>query len=384
MERVDADRVKLRDPLRESDRADSPWAPAAASHEVVRDLRLHEIELEMQNEELLLHKLELELQNEELRGFHQELDATWKQIDTLVAERTRELERKLRQLAAEARARSQSETALRLAYEELERLKNRLQAENAYLLQEAERYRGTDVQPSETLLLDRLKPQIDRAAAGNHPVLVTGEVGVGKKGVIWAIHQRGARRHRPLVTVNCTLPAVELLECQLLGRDQDFGKEVWAPWQGRLQLAEQGDLFMEEAGALPKDLRNQLVDIARKGQFQPQGSARTVPLSARILCTTIRDLDEERRTGRVEEGLIEDLNMQVLQVPPLRERREDIPALARIFVAWFNRMYGKAVEHIPEAVLGGWMQRDWPCNVRELRHTVERAVVRSTGTTLEP
>ena len=371
-------------PLQAEGSKRAAWAVEvpAAPPGMTRDLRLHEIELEMQNEELLLHKLELELQNEELLGAHHELDASWKQIDTLVGERTAELSRMVQHLSAEVEVRSRTERALRQACEELERVKNRLQTENAYLQQEAERDGGIGLRSAENLLLARLRPQIDQAAAGDHPVLVAGEPGVGKMSILRAIHQRGPRRHRPMFTVDCTMQPVELLECMLFGRDQGPAPEAWSPWLGWLELAGPADLHLEEASALPPALRERILATMRERRFHPQHSARARLLEARLLCTTSRGLEALRRQGTFWDGLVEGL--QVLDVPPLRERLEDLPALAEMFVAWYDRKYGKAVQRVPEAVLDAWRRRDWPFNVRELRQEVERAVLRSPGPTLEP
>jgi DNA-binding NtrC family response regulator len=356
----------------------------ASPEDLVHELRLHEIELEMQNEELLLHKLELELQNEELRGFHQGLDATRHRVDVLVAVGIAELQETVRRLSEEVVAHRQAEHGLHQARAEQERQQARLQAENAYLRQEVERYQGPCVRPSEHLLLARLLPQIEQAAAGDHPVLVVGETGVGKKGVVRAIHQRGARRNRSMVSVECTLLPAELLDCTLFGRDRGPAPDGRAPWLGRLELAEQSDLFLNEVGALPMDVRARLLDALRNRRFHPQDGERVVSLGARILAATSRNLEDLGREGRLQDDLVADLELQVLHVPPLRERREDIPALAEIFVAWYNRKHCRAVERIPEATLDRWMGQDWPCNVRELRFTVERAVVRSSGSRLEP
>ncbi len=143
-------------------------------------------------------------------------------------------------------------------------------------------------------------------------------------------------------------------------------------------------MLLEEVGALPMGVRARMLDSLRERRFHPLGSDRTVPLNARILATTARDLDEVRREGRFQDDTVADLNLQIVHVPPLRERREDIPALVKIFVAWYNRKYCRTVERIPETVQNQWVRQDWPGNVWDLRYTVERAVVRSTGSTLEP
>ncbi|MGA2079392.1 MAG: sigma 54-interacting transcriptional regulator [Holophaga sp.] len=362
--------------------ATAPQLDAGESGDLVQSLALHKIELEMQNEELQLHKLELELQNEELQDFHEELDESWKQIDQLVSERTLELHRAIKRLSSEVRVHNLAEAALRATCAEMQRLHAQLQAENAYLLQASARYANFGVLTGSSPALVRLREEIEAAAARDMPVLVAGEPGAGKGVVALAIHNRSERKHRLLVTVDCTLQPATLLEAQLFGRDAGPALEAHGQWMGRLELADQGTLFLHEGGAMPPELRARMIQVMRKGEYSPLGSSRTLRLGARIIAATARDLAEAERAGRFDPGMFEGLDVQVLRVPPLRERREDIPLLAETFVAWFNRKHGRRVASIPPAVLDDLAARPWPCNVGEFKGVVERAVLASPGEVL--
>jgi transcriptional regulator with GAF, ATPase, and Fis domain len=363
-------------------RARGSAAPALEEgepQELVQELRLQKIELELQQDELLLHKLELELQNEELQGFHQEMDASWKQIDQLVSERTGELRRLVKRLSTEVRLRNQAEAALRGTCAEMGRLRDRLQAENAFLHQEIDRHHTLGTLTGDSRAMAGLRSGIAAAAAEGTPVLLLGEPGTGREEVARAIHNQGARWHRALVAVDCTLLPAELLEGQLFGRDQGPSLGATGQWLGRLELADQGTLFLDEIGALPARVRSKLAQVFAEGQFRPLGGSRALRAGARIIAATA--------LAKESDGAPQDLfggqTVRILAVPALRERREDIPALVESFVAWFNRRHCRHILTIPDRVMEALAGRDWPGNVRELRAAVEAAVLRCPGPVLE-
>jgi sigma-54 specific flagellar transcriptional regulator A len=221
---------------------------------------------------------------------------------------------------------------------------------------------------------------IDRVAASNCTVLVTGESGTGKEMVVSALHDASPRKHAPLVTVNCGAIPEALLESELFGHAKGAFTGAHAARQGRVAAAEGGTLFLDEVGELPLALQVKLLRLLQQREYSPVGDDRTSKCDIRIVAATNRDLEADVRAGLFREDLYYRLNVIHVQLPALRERREDIELLARHFLTVHAERAGRSdlTGFAPEAktTLIGF---DWPGNVRALENAIERAVLLSTG-----
>jgi transcriptional regulator with GAF, ATPase, and Fis domain/CHASE1-domain containing sensor protein len=305
------------------------------------------------------------------------------QLDRLVVERTEELTRANAQLHLEITEREKAEESLRAAYMEISGLKDRLQAENVYLEKEvAQRHNFGDF-IGKSRRLGSLFDQIFQVAPMNATVLVLGETGTGKGVVARAIHSQSARKDRPMITVNCTALPSNLIESELFGREKGAFTGSNARQIGRFDLANGGTIFLDEIGDLALELQSKLLRVIQDGEFEMVGSPRTIKVDVRIIAATNRNLEEEIRKGNFREDLFYRLNVFPLNVPPLRERKDDIPLLVNHFVAKFNKKNGKSIETVSADLLKNMQDYRWPGNVRELESYIERAVIISQGTTLQ-
>jgi formate hydrogenlyase transcriptional activator len=206
-------------------------------------------------------------------------------------------------------------------------------------------------------------------------VLVLGETGTGKELIARAIHNVSPRCGCPFVKVNCAAIPFDLLESELFGHEQGAFTGAVAQKAGRIEMADTGTLFLDEIGDLPLALQPKLLRVLQEQEFERLGSCRTHHVSIRVLAATHRNLAQMVARNEFRSDLYYRLNVFPVLVPPLRERREDIPKLFLYFVEEFSRRMGKRIEQIPQAVMDAFSSYDWPGNVRELQNLVERAVV---------
>jgi formate hydrogenlyase transcriptional activator len=224
--------------------------------------------------------------------------------------------------------------------------------------------------------------QVRAAAPTDCTVLIEGETGTGKELIARAIHKYSARRSGNLVQVNCASIPRELIESDLFGHEKGAFTGAIAQKLGRFELAHNGTLFLDEVGDLPLDLQPKLLRALQEQEFERLGSTRTRRVNVRLVAATNRRLAQLVQEGRFRSDLYYRLNIFPISLPPLRERREDIPALARTFVNRAARKMGKDVRVIPEDTQEALVQHHWPGNIRELQNFIERAVILSTGYTL--
>jgi DNA-binding NtrC family response regulator len=210
-------------------------------------------------------------------------------------------------------------------------------------------------------------------------VLITGETGTGKELVARAIHDRSAQRDMPLIKVNCAAIPETLLESELFGHVRGAFTGATTTKKGKFALANGGSIFLDEIGTMSTALQPKLLRVLQEREFEPLGAERVERSDVRIIAATNRDLRQMVADGRFQEDLFYRLNVIPIAIPPLRERREDIPALVAYFVTKHAQRIGRQIERLGEGVLTGLQQYDWPGNVRELENTVERAVVLSQG-----
>jgi DNA-binding NtrC family response regulator len=213
-------------------------------------------------------------------------------------------------------------------------------------------------------------------------VLVQGESGVGKELVARAIHASGARAQEPFVAINCAAIPEQLIESELFGHERGAFTDAKAARTGRFEAAGQGSLFLDEISELPLHLQSKLLRVLQERSFERVGSLSPLPFRARLVCASNRDLASAVAAGTFREDLYHRVNIVTLQVPPLRERRDDIPELVQALVQRANREVGKAITSVELAVLNRLKSRDWPGNVRELEHVIKRSVLVARGPVL--
>ncbi len=215
-------------------------------------------------------------------------------------------------------------------------------------------------------------------------VLIQGETGTGKEVVAQAIHNEGRRRDRPFIALNCAAIPAALLESELFGHEKGAFTGAVSQTIGRFHAAHGGTLFLDEIGDLPLELQPKLLRVLQEQQFERLGSTRTMRIDVRVVAATNRDLQEMVDKKLFRADLFYRLNVFPLLLPPLRERKEDIPMLVHHFVGKCCRRLGKRINHIPDAVLGQLSRYDWPGNIRELENFIERAIITSPADTLMP
>jgi formate hydrogenlyase transcriptional activator len=270
-----------------------------------------------------------------------------------------------------------------LAYEELQSLRDRLARENAYLQEEIRReHPFEELVGSSAALLATLR-RVEQVAPGDTSVLVLGETGTGKELIARAIHNRSTRRDRPLVKVNCSAISAGLVESELFGHVKGAFTGALERRIGRFELADGGTIFLDEIGELPLETQVKLLRVLQEREFEPVGSSRTLHVDVRVIAATNRDLEEAVRAGRFRADLFYRLNVFPIRVPPLRDRREDIPQLVTFFLAGFARKFGKRITGISPETMERLASYAWPGNVRELQNVIERAVVLCDGPFLE-
>ena len=268
------------------------------------------------------------------------------------------------------------------AFEEIAALKARLQAENQYLQEEIRgEHNYAEIVGSSAALREVLR-QVEQVAPTDSTVLVLGETGTGKELIARAIHDRSARKERPLVKVNCGAISAGLVESELFGHVKGAFTGALGPRDGRFKLADGGTIFLDEVSELPLDAQVKLLRVLQEREFEPVGSSKTSKVDVRVIAATNRDLGAEVGTGRFRQDLYYRLNVVPIVVPPLRARDGDVELLAQFFVQKLAKKLGRPALQLPADVMKRLRAYAWPGNVRELQNVLERAVVLAQGSVL--
>jgi formate hydrogenlyase transcriptional activator len=225
--------------------------------------------------------------------------------------------------------------------------------------------------------LEAVLEQVERVAPTGSTVLIQGETGTGKELIAHAIHNISSRCGRPFVRLNCAAIPLDLLESELFGHEKGAFTGAIAQKIGRFELADKGTLFLDEIGDIPAALQPKLLRVLQEQEFERLGSTRTHQVDVRLVAATNRDLTEMMNRGEFRSDLYYRLNVFPVLLPPLRERREDIPALVTHFVEILGRRMGREIEHIPSETMAALSSYQWPGNIRELQNLIERAVILS-------
>jgi len=285
--------------------------------------------------------------------------------------------------AAAELKRQKAEGELQAALQEVQRLQKKLEAENVYLQEEIRKeHNFEEIVGNSPALLDVLR-KIETVAPTDSTVLILGETGCGKELIARAIHSRSARKHRPLVKVNCGAIPTGLVESELFGHMKGAFTGALERRVGRFELADGGTLFLDEVSELPLDTQVKLLRVLQEHEFEPLGSSRTIRVNVRIIAASNRDLEKAVQEGRFRADLYYRLNVLPMTLPPLRQRRSDIPILTLFFVDRFSRQFGKRITGISQDSMELLSRYNWPGNIRELQNVVERAVVLSAGPVLK-
>ncbi|MFO7737659.1 MAG: sigma 54-interacting transcriptional regulator [Desulfatiglandaceae bacterium] len=293
-----------------------------------------------------------------------------------------------RKLTAEALKKSHNElerqaVELQTALSEIKILKNQLEAENIYFRHESKMKHHFDHIVGESDALKYVLYRAEQVAPANTTVLILGETGTGKELIAAAIHNMSPRKDRPLITVNCAVLPANLMESELFGREKGAFTGADTRRAGRFEVANGSTICLDEIGELPLELQAKLLRVIQHNEFERLGSSHTIKVDVRIVATTNRNLEEEVREGRFRKDLYYRLNVFPITVPPLRQRKEDIPLLVTTFLSRYARKLGKQITSIQKEMMKALQDYPWPGNVRELESVLERAVILCPGPTLQ-
>jgi formate hydrogenlyase transcriptional activator len=270
-----------------------------------------------------------------------------------------------------------------LAYEEITRLNNKLAEEKLYLEEEFRSEMGFERIIGSSPALRHVLQLVETVAPSDSTVLLLGETGTGKELIARAIHERSRRKERTFVKLNCAAIPTGLLESELFGHEKGAFTGAISQKVGRMELADQGTLFLDEVGDIPTEIQPKLLRVLQEREFERLGSTHTRKVNVRLVAATNRDLEKMVADREFRNDLYYRLNVFPVRIPPLRDRREDIPLLVGYFVQKCAKQMQKRIEAVPVSVMKGLTAWDWPGNIRELENFIERAVILTRGKSLD-
>lgn len=270
------------------------------------------------------------------------------------------------------------------ALNEIKSLKERLESENEYLQEEISRNLNADNIITESLQYQKIIDEAIKVAPTDTTVLISGESGTGKELLASAVHNNSFRKDRPLIKINCATLPKDLIESELFGHKKGAFTGAIEDKAGKFKLADGGTIFLDEIGELPLELQSRLLRVLQEGEFDELGGTETVEVNVRIIAATNRDLEEMVRKGEFREDLFYRLNVFPIHNIPLRARKEDISVLANFFLKKYSAKAGKTFKRLSQRTLRALEHYDFPGNIRELEHLIERAVIIEEGPTLMP
>jgi formate hydrogenlyase transcriptional activator len=270
-----------------------------------------------------------------------------------------------------------------LVYNEIETLKNKLEKEKLYLEEEIRTEYNFEEIIGSSSVLKRVLQNVETVATTDSTVLIYGETGTGKELIARAIHNLSDRRERTLVKVNCAAIPTGLLESELFGHEKGAFTGAIDRRIGRFELAHQGTIFLDEVEDIPLDLQSKLLRVLQEHEFERLGSSRTLRVDVRVVAATNASLEQLVEEKKFRSDLYYRLNVFPINVPPLRERPEDIPLLVHFFANKFAQQMKRRIESVPRETMAALVNYHWPGNIRELQNLVERGVILSRGPSLE-
>jgi transcriptional regulator with GAF, ATPase, and Fis domain len=276
-----------------------------------------------------------------------------------------------------------AEEALTKSYAEIKELKDRLQAETDYLKEEINLPHARGEIIGHSTGIRQVLRQAEQVAAAECAVLVSGETGTGKELIAREIHRLSSRRERLMVLVNCAALPAALVESELFGRERGAYTGALTSQVGRFEVANGSTIFLDEVGELSLEVQAKLLRVLQQGEFERLGSPKTHKVNVRVIAATNRDLAAEVRKGKFREDLYYRLKVFPIEIPPLRERAEDIPLLVFAFMEEFATRMGKRITKVPRKAMETLQRHSWPGNIRELRNVIEHSVILTSGDTLK-
>ncbi len=279
--------------------------------------------------------------------------------------------------------RSRQDAALRASMAEIQQLNYRLTADNVCLKEDIKTFHDFDEIVGQSAVMRDALERLAQVAPLNCAVLLLGETGTGKELFARAVHERSRCRSRTLVRVNCAALPPSLIESELFGHEKGAFTGAVGLRQGRFEVADGGTIFLDEIGDLPLDMQGKLLRVLQEGEFERVGSSRTRRTDVRVIAATHHDLEAAVAQGQFRADLYYRLSVFPIKVPPLRERREDIPSLVWFFIHNHQRELGRRITRVPDEVMSALARHEWPGNVRELENAIERSLIRSTGDALQ-
>ncbi len=276
-----------------------------------------------------------------------------------------------------------AEEALTRSYGEIKQLKDRLQAESEYLRAEIKLSHAHGEIIGRSQGLKQVLQQVEQVAPADCAVLISGETGTGKELIAQEIHRLSARKERVMVLVNCAALPSALVESELFGRERGAYTGALTSQVGRFEVADGSTIFLDEVVELSMEVQAKLLRVLQEGEFQRLGSPKTHKVNVRVIAATNRDLAGEVRKGRFREDLYYRLKVFPIEIPPLRERVEDIPLLVFAFMEEFSTRMGKKITKVPRKAMEALQRHSWPGNIRELRNVIEHSVILSSGDMLK-
>jgi formate hydrogenlyase transcriptional activator len=270
-----------------------------------------------------------------------------------------------------------------LAYHEISQLKDKLAQEKLYLEEEIRSEMNFENIIGNSPALKHVLELVETVATSDSTVLLLGETGTGKELIARAIHDRSRRKDRTFVKLNCAAIPTGLLESELFGHEKGAFTGAISQKTGRMELADQGTLFLDEVGDIPIEIQPKLLRALQEREFERLGSTHTRRVNIRLIAATNRDLEQMIAAREFRSDLYYRLHVFPIRIPPLRERKEDIPQLVSYFVQKFAKQMQKKIEAISSAVMKGLMAWEWPGNIRELENFIERAVIVTRGKSLD-
>jgi len=291
--------------------------------------------------------------------------------------------RLLGEVFGEALSRREAELGLQASFVEIQMLKEKLQQENVYLRKEVQLDSSHDEIIGESAALKAALRKVDQVAPTDSTVLILGETGTGKELMARAIHQNSSRKDKLMVKVNCAALPSSLVEAELFGREKGAYTGALNRELGRFEIADGSTILLDEIGELSLELQAKLLRVLQDGEFERLGSSKTLHVDVRVLAATNRKLHKAIIEKEFREDLFYRLNVFPIEVPPLRDRIEDIPQLVWAFVQEYSQTMGKNIDSISRASMNLLKAYSWPGNVREVRNVIERAMIVSDGPTLE-
>jgi formate hydrogenlyase transcriptional activator len=270
-----------------------------------------------------------------------------------------------------------------LAYEEILQLKEKLAQEKIYLEEEIRSEMNFEQIVGSSTAIKQVLQLVETVAPSDSTVLLLGETGTGKELIARAIHDRSRRKERTFVKLNCAAIPTGLLESELFGHEKGAFTGAISQKVGRMELADKGTLFLDEVGDIPVEIQPKLLRALQEREFERLGSTHTRKVDVRLVAATNRDLEKMIADREFRRDLFYRLNVFPIRIPPLRERREDIPLLVSYFVPKFAKQMQKKIDSVPLAAMKGLAAWEWPGNIRELENFIERAVILTRGKALE-